>query len=85
MSKNVAEYKLGIIVHNEIVQNAEQPSTKKHSIEKTSLPDESKILVRTAEVLRQVEGTGIEKMVGSVKILISEVCHHKQNLRITWT
>ena len=42
-------------------------------------------MVRTAEVLRQVEGTGIEKMVGSVKILVSEVCHPKQNLRSTWT
>ena len=68
-------------MHNEIVQNAEQPSRKKDSIEKTSLLDDSKILVRIAEVLRQVQGAGIEKMVRSVKILVSEVCHPKQNLR----
>ena len=32
---------------------------------KNSLPDASNILAHAAEVLKQVEGAGIEKMVGS--------------------
>ena len=37
--------------------------------------DESKILTRVAEMLRKVEGTALEKMVGSAGILSSEVFH----------
>ena len=60
MIENAAEYKYGVIVHNEIVQNPEQQSRKKHSKEKSSFLNRSNILVHIAEVLRQFEGADIE-------------------------
>ena len=50
-----------MIVFNDVVQNPEQQSRKKRSKDKTSLPDESNTLVHGAEVLRQVETSGLEK------------------------
>ena len=70
MHKNVVEHKLYVIVHNNVVQNPEQQSRKKHSREKSSLPDDSKMLARAAEVLRQVEGTGLEKWLVWWKFLV---------------
>ena len=61
MLKNSECWSAGMIVYNDVAQNPEQQSRKKHSKDKNSLPDESNILVRTAEVLRQVEGTELEK------------------------
>ena len=54
MLKNALEHKSGMIVSDDVVHNPDQQSRKKNSEEKTSLLDESKILVRAVEVLRQV-------------------------------
>ena len=73
--KNDSECDAGAMIHKDVVQNNEQRSRKKYSKDETSFPDESNILVHAAEVLRQVEGTRLEKMAGSVEILGSEVHH----------
>ena len=45
MLKNAAKNNIDIIFCNDIIQNLEQQSKKKHLKEKNSLPDESNVLV----------------------------------------
>ena len=51
----------GPIVCDEVVQNPEKQSRKNFSRGKTIFPDGSNILFHIAEVLRQVEGDGLER------------------------
>ena len=52
---NSAKCKSGIIDYDDFVQNPETQHRKKYSKEKSKLPDGSKLLVHTVEVLRQVK------------------------------
>ena len=61
MLKSSEECNAGATFCDEVVQNPEQQSRKKHSKDKASSPNESKFLSRTEEVLRQVESDGLEK------------------------
>ena len=60
MIKNFTECESGIIVCNDAAQNLEIQHGKKHSKDKSKLPDGSKILVHAVELLMQAEGAGLE-------------------------
>ena len=62
MLKNSAEFKSGIIVCNDAVQNPEMQIRNKYSRDESKLPDGSKILMRVEEALRQVEGSRLNSI-----------------------
>ena len=82
--KNATECSTGTITCDDVVQNTEQQSRKKCSKDINSFPDDSKILAHASEVLKQVEGAGLEKMVDSVEKLVLEVHYPMQNQRSAW-
>ena len=59
--KNATECSTGTITCDDVVQNTEQQSRKKCSKDTNSFPDDSKILAHASEVLKQVEGAGLEQ------------------------
>jgi hypothetical protein len=61
MFRNGAECITGILAFQDPVQLPEQQAKKKFHGEPLSLPDGSKIGAHTAEVLRQVEGAGVQR------------------------
>ena len=79
MLKSVVDREQRSIAREEFVQNPEHQSREKHSKEKFISQDESSTLAHATEVLRQVEGIRLEKMVGSVEMLGLEVSHHVKN------
>ena len=60
MLKNSAEYKSVIIAHNNVVQNPEMQIMNKYSRYASKYPDSSKMLVHSAEVLWQAEGSRLK-------------------------
>ena len=61
MFRNGVECVSGCLVFQDVVQLPEIQSQKKYFGEQSSLPRHDEIRATTAEVLRQVEGSGIEK------------------------
>jgi hypothetical protein len=61
MFKNGIECITGIFAFQDPVQLPEQQAKKKYNGELSSLPDGTKVGAHTAEVLRQVEGAGVQR------------------------
>ena len=61
MFRNGAECKSGIMVFQDVVQNAEVQGRKEYSDMKSNLGDGANIASHTAEVLRQTKGAGVER------------------------
>ena len=59
MSRNGVKCTTVCIVFQDVVMNPEFQYTNKYQDETSSMPDKSPIRTHTAEVLRQVEGSGV--------------------------
>ena len=75
MLKSATQFNADMTAHCDVAPNPEKQSRMKHSKDKTSFLDESSILAHAAEVLTQVEGSRLKKIIWFVEMLGSEAHH----------
>ena len=78
--KNIAEIKSDLITYDDVAQNSEQQWRKKHSKEKSCLPDNFSILAHASEALRKASGMSVKNKVRQVEIfgLVDHLPEQKQ-------